>query len=549
MRRTVIDEARFPGDRAGSSSPTWWRSRVGRCRGTSSRTRSGARRRPRPGRRRSACSPASSGPARRNGVDGAPASDERLRLLPARAARGKLGRRHRRGGRREEGGGRRSPRATWTAEAAAERAESLLRQTFLPGEDGTWVEEKRRELADVRGGPPTCWPRPCLRSGEPAEAATWAEQAIALEPFRETGYRRLMEAHVAAGTARRRCVCTSAAAGCSRRSSGPTRPRRPKRSTAACSSRRPPGRRRPPSEDEQDDAARRLYAQAATAGSCAGRRRRGSRCDRRRDPSPAEGCADDERSRRTRSSRSTLPARSRQRCRSAARPVAIASGAGSLWVANFDDRSVTRVDVSSRRAGADDPDRARPDGARCHGQRRLGDRRGRTGSPRSTRATTRSRRGLARSHTVRAAVLPRRPRRGRRSPPSVDLGRRSRRARRRGSTRASGRQTGIGRRRQRPVGDRSRCRLGLGDEQQDGTVTRIDPATLLPTTIPVGHGPSAVAVNARRRLGRERCRRTRWSASTPRRTRSRARRTSGTGRPRSSPPPSPCGWRTAATAP
>ena len=28
---------------------------------------------------------------------------------------------------------------------------------------------------------------------------TWAEQTTALEPFRETGYRRLMEAHVAAG--------------------------------------------------------------------------------------------------------------------------------------------------------------------------------------------------------------------------------------------------------------------------------------------------------------------------------------------------------------
>ena len=33
-----------------------------------------------------------------------------------------------------------------------------------------------------------------------------------------------------------------------------------------------------------------------------------------------------------------------------ARPVAISSGAGSLWVANLDDRSVTRVDASSGRA-------------------------------------------------------------------------------------------------------------------------------------------------------------------------------------------------------
>ena len=39
----------------------------------------------------------------------------------------------------------------------------------------------------------------CLRSGDAREAAKWAEQTIALAPFRETGYRRLMEAHVAAG--------------------------------------------------------------------------------------------------------------------------------------------------------------------------------------------------------------------------------------------------------------------------------------------------------------------------------------------------------------
>src|SRR5439155_14802019 len=33
-----------------------------------------------------------------------------------------------------------------------------------------------------------------------------------------------------------------------------------------------------------------------------------------------------------------------------ARPVAITSGAGALWVANLDDQSVTRVDLSSREA-------------------------------------------------------------------------------------------------------------------------------------------------------------------------------------------------------
>ena len=36
------------------------------------------------------------------------------------------------------------------ARAAAESAESLARRPFLAGEDGTWVEQKRRDLADIR---------------------------------------------------------------------------------------------------------------------------------------------------------------------------------------------------------------------------------------------------------------------------------------------------------------------------------------------------------------------------------------------------------------
>jgi Bacterial transcriptional activator domain len=39
----------------------------------------------------------------------------------------------------------------------------------------------------------------CLRSGDASEAAKWFDEAIALDPFREMGYRRSMEAHSAAG--------------------------------------------------------------------------------------------------------------------------------------------------------------------------------------------------------------------------------------------------------------------------------------------------------------------------------------------------------------
>ncbi len=85
------------------------------------------------------------------------------------------------------------------AKVAAALAESLLREPFLPGEAGVWVEGKRRELADVRGRALSALTDACLRSGAAADAAKWAELTIALEPFRETGYRRLMEAHVAAG--------------------------------------------------------------------------------------------------------------------------------------------------------------------------------------------------------------------------------------------------------------------------------------------------------------------------------------------------------------
>ena len=86
-----------------------------------------------------------------------------------------------------------------TARACAELAVSVMRQPFLPGEDGTWVEEKRRDFADLRIDALTVLSDACLRLGDAPDAAKWAEQAIVLEPFRESGYRRLMEAHAAAG--------------------------------------------------------------------------------------------------------------------------------------------------------------------------------------------------------------------------------------------------------------------------------------------------------------------------------------------------------------
>ena len=85
------------------------------------------------------------------------------------------------------------------ARAAADSAESLARRPFLAGEDGTWVDQKRRDLADIRERALSVLADACLRSGDAREAAKWAEELIGLSPFREAGYRYLMEAHVAAG--------------------------------------------------------------------------------------------------------------------------------------------------------------------------------------------------------------------------------------------------------------------------------------------------------------------------------------------------------------
>jgi YVTN family beta-propeller protein len=85
------------------------------------------------------------------------------------------------------------------ARAAAESAESLASRPFLPGEDGAWVERQRRDLADIRERALSVLTDACLHSGAAREAAKLAEELIALAPFREAGYRRLMEAHVAAG--------------------------------------------------------------------------------------------------------------------------------------------------------------------------------------------------------------------------------------------------------------------------------------------------------------------------------------------------------------
>jgi DNA-binding SARP family transcriptional activator/ABC-type branched-subunit amino acid transport system substrate-binding protein len=76
---------------------------------------------------------------------------------------------------------------------------ALARRVFLPGEDGPWVAEKRRDLRDLLVRSLECLRDASLASGDAAEAVRHAEEVTQLEPFRESGYRRLMDSHVAAG--------------------------------------------------------------------------------------------------------------------------------------------------------------------------------------------------------------------------------------------------------------------------------------------------------------------------------------------------------------
>ncbi len=85
------------------------------------------------------------------------------------------------------------------ARAGAAEAVALARRSFLPGEDGAWVEEKRRELSDLLVQGLERLADACLAAGDPREAVRHAEELATLEPYRESGYRRLMQAHASAG--------------------------------------------------------------------------------------------------------------------------------------------------------------------------------------------------------------------------------------------------------------------------------------------------------------------------------------------------------------
>lgn len=88
------------------------------------------------------------------------------------------------------------PRAAW---AEAVIAHEIAARSFLPGEDGEWIEAERRVLADIELQALEAVVTAELDRAEPAEAERAARSLIARDPLRESGYRLLMQALAAGG--------------------------------------------------------------------------------------------------------------------------------------------------------------------------------------------------------------------------------------------------------------------------------------------------------------------------------------------------------------
>ena len=85
--------------------------------------------------------------------------------------------------------------------APAQVALLTARRAFLPGEEGTWIDEVRRELRDLETRGLESYAAACLgvAGTELAVAERSARRLIEREPFHESGYRILMQVLAAEG--------------------------------------------------------------------------------------------------------------------------------------------------------------------------------------------------------------------------------------------------------------------------------------------------------------------------------------------------------------
>lgn len=80
------------------------------------------------------------------------------------------------------------------------RAAGILERRLLSGQDNAWFDQVRAELAQDRLRALELWTRADLAAGNLDGAKRAAEEALALDPYRESSFRLLMEAHDAAGS-------------------------------------------------------------------------------------------------------------------------------------------------------------------------------------------------------------------------------------------------------------------------------------------------------------------------------------------------------------
>ena len=78
-------------------------------------------------------------------------------------------------------------------------AAAILRRPFMPGEYGDWVEARRDKFRAALVRVIDCLVRLHDWNGEPTLAIAAAEEAVSLDPFRESGYRNLVALQMRAG--------------------------------------------------------------------------------------------------------------------------------------------------------------------------------------------------------------------------------------------------------------------------------------------------------------------------------------------------------------
>ncbi len=74
-------------------------------------------------------------------------------------------------------------------------ATTVFRRSFLAGDESAWAERRRSELASFLVRALDCRVEALLANAESELALAHAREAVALEPYRESGYRRLMRVH------------------------------------------------------------------------------------------------------------------------------------------------------------------------------------------------------------------------------------------------------------------------------------------------------------------------------------------------------------------